>query len=164
MGHRPLKAFCLSFHTYAREHYNESLMWAHAQLDFGGEEDLAEFGNKVMRRSRTGVAHFVEKRDQATAQRPSLQERQDGGRSSNRFDGKVGEEGTDSGARGGAVPDSVIGGSGSALLMNDGPASRGGTPTPPTAAMAAGRREVVKATDFEREQSFRLARRGTSWA
>ncbi|KZL85537.1 ankyrin repeat-containing protein [Colletotrichum incanum] len=165
MGHRPLMAFCQSFHTYAREHYNESLVWAHAQLDFG-EECLAEFGNKVMRRSRTGVAHFVEKRDQAATQRPSLQEQKgrfDGGRSDHNFDGKVGDGMADSGARGGAVPDSAAAGSASALPIN-GPAARGEISTPSPASMAAARWEMVKATDVERDQSFKLMRRGTSWA
>ncbi|KAF6801240.1 TOL protein [Colletotrichum sojae] len=86
LGHRPLQAYCESFHTYARENYNESLVWAHAQLDFGGEDDeggLAEFGSNKVRRSLTGVADLRKKKDQAATQRPFLsllQERREQGR------------------------------------------------------------------------------------
>lgn len=76
LEHRPLRAYCESFHTYARENYNESLVWAHAQLDFRGEDDegggLAEFGSSKVRRSLTGVAHLGKGKDQAATQRPFL--------------------------------------------------------------------------------------------
>ncbi|KAK1985868.1 hypothetical protein LZ30DRAFT_685846 [Colletotrichum cereale] len=168
---RPLVAFCESFHTYARENYNESLVWAHAQLDFGGGQGLAGFGDKVMRRSRTGVVHCVEKRDQAGAQSPSLREHKGafaGGRRRNRIDGMVGDDIADSSGR--IVPGAATAGSASATpIQDDGPAAHGETPTPSTQAMAAAAaaaegRKLVRVADFERDQSFKLLRRGTSWA
>ncbi|KAK1990785.1 hypothetical protein LX36DRAFT_691567 [Colletotrichum falcatum] len=184
---RPLVAFCESFHTYAREHYSESLVWAHAQLDFGGRDgDLARFAadGGAARRSRTGVVHGVDKRDRAAAQSPRLQEH-DG-----RFAGGGGACG--SGRRivdgrmvgNGTVPDTVVAAgsaaasastsasaSASALqTQGDGAAAHRQTPTPsapPTAdasAGAHGRKPLRVAADFERDQSFKLARRGTSWA
>ncbi|OHE94382.1 hypothetical protein CORC01_10310 [Colletotrichum orchidophilum] len=35
--YRPLRAYCEAFYTYACEDCNESLVWAHAQLDFEGQ-------------------------------------------------------------------------------------------------------------------------------
>ncbi|KAK2028801.1 hypothetical protein LX32DRAFT_618426 [Colletotrichum zoysiae] len=180
---RPLVAFCESFHTYAREHYNESLVWAHAQLDFGGEKGLAGIGDKAMRHSRTGVVHCVEKRDQAAAQSSSLQVhkgRLAGGGCRSRIGGRVADDGTaDSSGR--IVPDAVTAGSSaSALRVHDdddddddddaaGAAAHRQTPTPSTPAMADASsgthgREKVGVADFERDPSFKLARRGTSWA
>ncbi|EFQ30866.1 hypothetical protein CGRA01v4_12936 [Colletotrichum graminicola] len=168
---RPLVAFCESFHTYARENYNESLVWAHAQLDFGGEKGCAGFGNRVMRRSRTGVVHGVEKRDQAAAQRSTLQEhkgRLAGGDCRNRIDGRIGESLADSSGR--IVPDTIAAGSASALqIQDDGTAAHRQTPTPSIPAMAdasagANGRKLIRVADFERDQSFKLERRGTSWA
>ncbi|KAK1961345.1 hypothetical protein LY78DRAFT_588937 [Colletotrichum sublineola] len=175
---RPLVAFCESFHTYARENYNESLVWAHAQLDFGGDRGLARSGDdKPMRRSRTGVEHYyVEKGNRATAQTPSLQgykSRFSGGGCRSRIDGRVGDGIADSSQR--IVPDAVIAGSASASAsavrsQDDDPAAHRQTPTmPSTPTMAddsagAHGRKLARVADFDHDPSFKLMRRGTSWA
>ncbi|KAI1502242.1 hypothetical protein F5X99DRAFT_427391 [Biscogniauxia marginata] len=46
----PFKAYNEAFHTYARDNYNESLLWAHAELDFDSLESF-----QSMKRSQTGL-------------------------------------------------------------------------------------------------------------
>ncbi|KAK1636329.1 hypothetical protein BDP81DRAFT_321171 [Colletotrichum phormii] len=160
--HRPLRAYCEAFHTYAQEDYNESLVWAHAQLDFEGE-GLAEFGNKGMRRSRTGVAHFVEKRDQAMTPGPLHQEPPPIWTDREMGEGRGGGAslvGGGSGASRGNAPDATV----TAAAASDGSGAHGETPFRSAAAMAAAKRKMVKASDFERDQTFKMASRGTSWA
>ncbi|KAI5928599.1 hypothetical protein F4810DRAFT_644354 [Camillea tinctor] len=46
----PFRAYNQAFHTYARDNYNESLLWAYAELDFDSAETL-----RPIKRSKTGL-------------------------------------------------------------------------------------------------------------
>ncbi|KAI1492176.1 hypothetical protein F5X96DRAFT_692076 [Biscogniauxia mediterranea] len=49
----PFRAYNQAFHTYARDNYNESLLWAYAELGFDNAESF-----RPMKRSKTGLMSF----------------------------------------------------------------------------------------------------------
>ncbi|KAK1976454.1 hypothetical protein LZ30DRAFT_734607 [Colletotrichum cereale] len=67
-----LRTYCKEFHVYAQDNYNESLLWAHAQLDFDSvvidtDGGLAKSGNRSVKRSQTAK---VGGKDRAVEQGP----------------------------------------------------------------------------------------------